>query len=372
MTDLKIAVIDVETPNGNNDSICSIGITVIENNNVTEEKYFLVNPETNFDYRCIKIHGISEKDVADAFTFPELWERIKVYFSGYLLAGHNFTFDLSCINKSLKKYNIDVSPSYYIDTYTIAKENVTNTNDYKLTTLCNTFNIELKNHHNSLDDCRATANLLKELMSKYEIDIDNYIKQYPFKGKTIKKSKRTYSDTTRSLQELQGILFGITCDGILSDDEIYAIQKWATNHKELKGNFPYDKIYSAIEDVLEDNIITEDERDYLFSLFNNILNPVESDNLTEEISLKGAIICLTGDFECMSKNDFEITLSSRGAIVKKNVVKDLNYLVVGNKGSQQWSQGNYGNKVKKAMQYNEKGCNIQIIPETDFLISIGY
>ena len=49
------------------------------------------------------------------------------------------------------------------------------------------------------------------------------------------------------------------------------------------------------------------------------------------------------------------------------VKKSTNILLVGNEGSQDYSNGNYGTKVKKAIEYNEKGCKIQIIKEADFV-----
>ena len=35
-----------------------------------------------------------------------------------------------------------------------------------------------------------------------------------------------------------------------------------------------------------------------------------------------------------------------------------------------YSNGTYGTKVKKAMEYNDKGCNIQIIKESDLLPAV--
>ena len=40
---------DVETPNSHNDRMSAIGITVVENQRIVEEYYYLVNPEVWFD-----------------------------------------------------------------------------------------------------------------------------------------------------------------------------------------------------------------------------------------------------------------------------------------------------------------------------------
>lgn len=131
-------------------------------------------------------------------------------------------------------------------------------------------------------------------------------------------------------------------------------------------------IYISLEKVLQDNIITETERAELLRIFNNIINPVESSATCDCcVDIVGKKICLTGDFDCMSKSELSALLEERGAIIKSNVVKNLDYLIVGNQGSGQWVQGNYGTKIKKAMEYNDKGSNIIIAKEEEFLNSIN-
>lgn len=367
----KIASIDVETPNTNNDAICSIGIVVIDENGIADKKYYLINPETDFDYQCIQIHGITEDDVCDAPTFPEVWDEIKDYFCGYLLTGHNFTFDLSCIKKALDRYQIEAAPVYYIDTLTLSRKFIKDIENHKLKTMCRYFNISLDQHHNALCDSLATAELLIRLLISYEIDVDCFTKKYPSENQTNRTNKATqHTPNTRALQKLEGLLYGVICDGELNNDEIYAIQSWLFEHEELKGNYPYDRIYTAVENILEDGIITEPERKYLFSLLNSILDPVEDDSSECELYTEGAEICLTGDFECMSKAELTTLFEGKGAIVRKNVVRTLDYLIVGDKGSENWSFGNYGTKIKKAMEYNEKGASIKIIRESDILSSV--
>ena len=40
--------------------------------------------------------------------------------------------------------------------------------------------------------------------------------------------------------------------------------------------------------------------------------------------------------------------------------------MIGDNECQAYSNGKYGTKVKKAIEYNSKGCNIQIVKEVDF------
>ena len=63
-------------------------------------------------------------------------------------------------------------------------------------------------------------------------------------------------------------------------------------------------------------------------------------------------------------------MQEKGAIIKKNVAKSLDYLIVGGNGNENWSCGNYGSKVKRALELQEKGASIQILKEEEMLAHV--
>lgn len=84
-------------------------------------------------------------------------------------------------------------------------------------------------------------------------------------------------------------------------------------------------------------------------------------------SVEGKRVCLSGNFTYGPKSAVEKHIVAHGGIMDSGVKKSTDILLIGNEGSQDYSNGNYGTKVKKAMEYNEKGCKIQIIKEVDFV-----
>ena len=77
---MDFVAIDFETANEKRASACSLGITVVKNNKITEEKYWLIKPcPFRFESRNIMIHGIREEDVIDEKEFDKLWPEIKPY-----------------------------------------------------------------------------------------------------------------------------------------------------------------------------------------------------------------------------------------------------------------------------------------------------
>ena len=117
---------------------------------------------------------------------------------------------------------------------------------------------------------------------------------------------------------------------------------------------------------MADGIVTKEESNQLSKLINDLLNPVET--LTSNINdVEGKHICLSGNFEYGSKQEVEKYIVERGGLIDNSVKKSTDILVVGNCECQSYSQGTFGTKVIKAMEYNEKGSNISIVKEKDLM-----
>ena len=169
---------------------------------------------------------------------------------------------------------------------------------------------------------------------------------------------------TTATQILDGILRGIAADDIVSEAECRQLQEWLYNNAFLKGHFPYDKVFSTVEKVLEDGVVTKEESDYLIKEIAAILNPVEQLKSSVD-SIEGKTVCLSGNFKYGPKSAVAEYVRNKGGIIEEAVKKNLDILVVGDSECMAYANGTYGTKVKKAIEYNNKGCHIKIIKEAD-------
>ena len=177
------------------------------------------------------------------------------------------------------------------------------------------------------------------------------------------------SPITLATQILDGILRGITIDGEITESECKNLRQWLYDNIYLSDHFPFNKAMEVLDKVLEDSIITKEEAEYITHMINEMLNPV--DCLKEEInSVDGKHVCLSGNFAYGQKSDVEKFIISKGGIIDTSVKKTTDILMIGNCECQAYSNGTYGTKVKKAIEFNEKGCHIKIIKEFDFFSSI--
>jgi hypothetical protein len=75
----------------------------------------------------------------------------------------------------------------------------------------------------------------------------------------------------KALGTLGGLVSGITVDGKLGHAEVNAVRAWLSVHAEFADQHPFDEVIPKLVSVLEDGIVTEDERDDVLWLCNRIL-----------------------------------------------------------------------------------------------------
>ena len=70
------------------------------NNQIPTDNIFheYVNPQRQISEEAYKVHGYSEKFLADKKTFPQIVEDFLKFINGKKLVIHNAPFDLSFLN----------------------------------------------------------------------------------------------------------------------------------------------------------------------------------------------------------------------------------------------------------------------------------
>lgn len=360
-------VLDIENPNTKADSICSIAFMQVKDGKVIDKKYTLINPEDRFDDINIRVNKITPDMVKDAITFDVFWKDYKYILENNIIVGHAIKYDLSVISKTLMKYNIALPTLKVVCTQKLSQKYL-DINRYKLDFVCDYLNINLEHHHNALCDTKASFEILKYINDNYgldESDIENY--NYTESRNHSNGMKIVYSDDTKGLQNLKRMIESIMMDNKIELDEINELNEWLDSNTQLIGNYPFDKIYTIVKKVLEDGIISNEEYDELMKGFNDFINPIKEEKISGIPNFQDKIFCLTGTFNSGSKESIEKRIIEKGGICGKGVTTKTDYLIVGGSGSDAWKFGNYGGKVQKAMELKEKGKNIEIISEDEFL-----
>ena len=173
---MRFIVFDVETPNRYNSRMSAIGISVIEDGQIVDDFYSLVDPEQPFDRFNTLLTGISEESVSDAPTFPQLWEQIEALISSGILVAHNAGFDIGVLRHCLCDYGIDWKPSVQGLCTVVMGRNLLPGISHKLNDMCAYYGIDL-NHHRADSDSHACAEILLRYMES-GADPEKYIRTY--------------------------------------------------------------------------------------------------------------------------------------------------------------------------------------------------
>lgn len=173
----RYVVFDVETPNYANDRMSAIGVAVLEDGVVTDTFYSLINPECRFDSFNISLTKITPYMVAEQPTFPELWDRLRDYMDGSILAAHNAPFDMSVLGKCLRDYGIRWKRLQdYVCTCQIGRRVLPLLPNHRLDTMAAYYALSL-DHHNAKSDTLACAGLLQNYM-KSGVELSGFLRTY--------------------------------------------------------------------------------------------------------------------------------------------------------------------------------------------------
>ena len=79
----SFAAIDFETANEQRSSVCSVGVVIVRDGEITDSFYSLVRPEPEYyNYRNIMVHGINYNDTIHAPIFQHVWCQIEPMIEG--------------------------------------------------------------------------------------------------------------------------------------------------------------------------------------------------------------------------------------------------------------------------------------------------
>mgnify|MGYP001282467593 FL=1 len=168
---MNFIAMDFETANYQTHSACSLALVMVKNSQIVGEYYSLIQPETEFFWKNIQIHGIHPEDVADAPKFPRVWEEIQKYYQrDRLIVAHNAGFDTKVLAGCLDYYQLP-QPNYLsLCTVQTSRKLFPEMHNHRLNTVCNQLDIPLVNHHDALEDSRACAKVLLYQEEHFGID----------------------------------------------------------------------------------------------------------------------------------------------------------------------------------------------------------
>jgi DNA polymerase-3 subunit epsilon len=242
----EFIAIDFETANPKRVSACALGYATVCNCKIIETNGYLIKPVGGHAPFQSKIHGIKEEHTFDKPEFGELFPEIKDIFN-YPLVAHSL-FDKQVLNALSDHFGLALSFDY-IDSCSIAKEQLSNIKNYKLKTLVKHFGLPSFKHHNAKEDAMACAKVFLKLRKQGE-----------------KEASRSLGNENA---EFKGLIMGILSDGKVDYKEAYELLYWLEDHTETAEQ--HQNIYLKTKEVLEDDHLDRIEAIEMKTLLYNVL-----------------------------------------------------------------------------------------------------
>ena len=301
---MNFIAIDFETANEKRASACSLGITVVKNNKIIEEKYWLIKPRPfRFESRNIIIHGIREEDVINEKEFDELWEEIKPYLENNLVIAHNASFDFSVLRNTLDLYNLEYPKLDYACTLVASKLFYKYLSNHKLNTVNRHLGYKF-NHHNASADATAAANIFINISEELNLN---------------------------SMEDIADIV-------------------------GFKLGYIGDNTYSPCKKIRE-GIVSKRCKDYGCD---------DNEFSLETDYFKDKVVVFTGPLHSMSRTEATKLINDLGGITRNSVTKKTNILITNAKDIHNLSPNQMSNKLRAAVNYMNQGQDLIIIDEEKF------
>jgi DNA polymerase-3 subunit epsilon len=308
--------IDYETANSSYESVCAVGVTLVEENIVKSNFYTLIKPPKEFlffDPFNTSIHNIEKSDVKNSPSFGDIWGEIEKLYApkGLPIACHYAGFDIRVTEALLDYLGNEFTPIRFYDTCTVSKKVWPELINFKLNTISQHLKIEL-DHHNAASDAQACARIAIKHMEL--------------------TSSNSLSDVAKN--------FGFNL-GVLDSNGVKRMSDFKKYHS--KNPTDYGKYLQSSKDLL----------------------PTSEVNSNSEMF--GMKIVFTGELKSMNRTEAIQRAVNNGAVVASTVSKKTNYLIVGTSDFLDFENGIKTNKLKNAEKVKESGGIIEIIDEEDFL-----
>jgi len=172
---MDFAAIDVETANADMSSICQIGIAKYSGGKLIDEWVSFIDPEDYFDYINIEIHGITEKTVRGAPTFPAVAEKIASYLNNSISVCHTH-FDRVSLGRVSAKYNLNEIGTLWLDSARVARRVWEDCawSGYGLANICEKIGYKFR-HHDALEDAKASGQVLIAAIKESNLNINEWL-----------------------------------------------------------------------------------------------------------------------------------------------------------------------------------------------------
>ncbi|MEV6831193.1 3'-5' exonuclease [Amycolatopsis sp. NPDC051102] len=136
-TSLNFVVVDVEGNGQQPPDLVELAAVPVVDGIIGEPVSWLVKPETSIKHFATRIHGLTNRDVADCPSFEDITGNVLAALSADALVAHNAHVDLGVLQRKLTNWE----PPEVFDTLKLARRLMPGMGAYRLGNLVESFSL---------------------------------------------------------------------------------------------------------------------------------------------------------------------------------------------------------------------------------------
>ena len=186
----------------------------------------------------------------------------------------------------------------------------------------------------------------------------------------------------RDVSEMIGLAKGVLADGVVTAAEAALLRDWAAAHPEAVSAFPGDLLFSRLQRIFADGVVSPEEQEDLADLLRQLVGGTAGIIAGEDaalvlpltlpppvITFQGRTFVFTGKFAFGPRSACESSVTSLGGRCGSSVTRDIHYLVIGTFGSRDWIHTSHGRKIEQAVGLRSKAQQVAILAEDHWAAS---
>lgn len=173
----RVLAIDLETTTAvGGIRIVEVGGLLIEKGSVARSFSYLCNPRCRIHPAATGVHGISDEDVFEQPSFPDIWQKIVPLFSEAIVVAHKAEFDSAVISAELWRTRQPKLTAEWWCTLKLARKLWPRQHSsYRLSSLAAALQFQEPIRHRALSDAKMALRLFcKEVAYARQTGIGNY------------------------------------------------------------------------------------------------------------------------------------------------------------------------------------------------------
>lgn len=206
---MKYLVFDCECCDGYH--ICELGYLIFNDNfEIIDQKIYFIDPKKTFRLTGRKNSKDFEfkrdpRVYQGKPTFDKYYNEIKQVFENpnIKIIGHALTSDADFINRATIRYKLEVINFTFYDSQKLFSRLTKNFNRTSLENIASSLNIPIsKNVHTSLEDSKISLRIIKDLLQRNNLTLNDVVNKYHLDEHTNFNLKTSLVKPTKELLKL--------------------------------------------------------------------------------------------------------------------------------------------------------------------------